>query len=472
MNLKIKIIAIILFCNFITYSQVKEVQLSTEMQLMECSLLNNGEFYFQFGAYKPLMSVPYKKDCTLYSSELIKLSKIDVSDLSLNIYSIITPNGKILGFEKQTNGFGDDRDNYFIKSNNAFNKLKDKDAKGPLKTVIRNIYSEKYQIAFGKLERIKNKSKLAGEEYNDLYFHRTDLKNFSTKLIKINLPTDSFKNSKIFYQYQSHTEEKIFFITNELTNEGTKNICNLISFDYNGKLIDKIPFIFETKQKCKIISTNSSIEENYVTKFDRHGYPVDESTDGASVKIVIENEHFYSYGKFLNQSDGKIGFYIYKYDMKGNLVWNLEDIVFEKNDPKKNVFVQYDGNDLIFLKDNKIGFWEKTSITIDTDFYIIDADSGKKLETKRVEILGSHDFEFNYSKTFNGLDSKLFLGNKSDKIRLDMNTIFAINFFPEVEKFINVKKGYKFKTLINKNGIYLIEEDSKERNYKLYKFNY
>ena len=53
-----------------------------------------------------------------------------------------------------------------------------------------------------------------------------------------------------------------------------------------------------------------------------------------------------------------------------------------------------------------------------------------------------------------------------------MHTIFAINFFPEIGKFISTKKGYKYETFINENGIYLLEENSKERNYKMYQFNY
>lgn len=465
----------VLFCLlFWTYSfsQIKEIELTNEKQLMEYSLLINGDFYFQFGEYKPLMTVPFKKNYKIFTSELVEKPNIDLSDLSLNVYSIITPSSRLIGYEKQTNGLGGNRDNYFIQNNNKFRKVNSKDGEGPLKTVLKKIYSEKYQVFFGKIERIKDKSKMAGTEYNDLYFYRTDLKNFSTKLIRINLPLDSFKNSKMFYQYQSHTEDKIYFITNELVNNKTKNICNLISFDYDGKLIDKIPFEFETSQKREILYSNSSSPENYITKFDRYGNIVAYSTDGASVKTVINGDSFYSYGKFLNKEDDKIGFYIFKYDLKGNLIWKLEDIIFEKIDKKKSVFYQHDRNDLIFLKNNRIGFWEKTSITLDTDFFIIDAESGKKLETKRTEVLGSNDFEFNYSKTFNGLKSNLFIGGQNENIRLDMHTIFAINFFPEIGKFVNSKKGYKYETFINENGIYLLEENSKERNYKMYQFTY
>ena len=101
---------------------------------------------------------------------------------------------------------------------------------------------------------------------------------------------------------------------------------------------------------------------------------------------------------------------------------------------------------------------------------MMDGTDGKIINKKISGLLGSYDNEFLNKKSL-GLKCSSYLEGKSDKIRLDMNTIFAMNFNPEVEKYVNSKTGVKFESYINKYGIYIIEENSKEDKYKLLKFD-
>ncbi|MCG2611136.1 hypothetical protein LZZ90_06420 [Flavobacterium sp. SM15] len=391
---------------------------------------------------------------------------------------ITTPTGRLSGFYRQAATAFSEKNSHYFSSNNEQKIIEGKKNRGPLKEVIKVFNTDSHQICFGKHEKRKFKSIMAGTEYTDLYFYMTDVKTLATKLVKIDLPMQSFPNARVFYQYQSHTNEKVFFILNELYNDNKKNVCALVSFDYEGKLIDNIPFTMELEQEKIFNKYTNGGSENSILKGYRRDYAVYESTDGGAVKLMIapNQNSFYVYGLFStkDKKDEQVlgGFYIHKFDSKGNLLWKVQKDHRNDQDTQKN-YVTGQTFKLIFLNNNSLGFWCKRFLSDVSVFYKINLENGEILENKPTTILGAVDFEFSRKKAFGGLkDSDLYIADGSDKIRMDMNTICAINFNADVKQYINGKVGVKFAAHLFENGIYLIEENSKENQYKLLKFDW
>lgn len=463
------------------FSQSKEIQLTSDKKLLEYSFFDNGSVYLLTGKIPKFSPVASEKKLLLYTSDLDKKSDIDLTTISKNVNAIFTPSGNLLGFN-QMDGLEkrDDKitDSYYSTSKD-YTLVKSKDSKGPIKTLLRKFYTDDYQIYYGKIININENKKKRGEDYANLYFYRMDVKNFKGKLVKINFPTQSFPNSKMFYQYQSHTNEKVFFILNELLDEGKKNVCNLVSFDYDGKLIDQIPFTLELENKGSFSHSNvfgSTTDENYVWELPngRDATFQQRTIDGTTVKVKIDpsGQSFYTYGYARDNNEKRsliTSYYIYKYDFSGKNLWKIET----RMDPKK-YDSDYDINNgtddnLVFINNNRIAFWNRENYTKDTEFSIIDASNGQVVQTKNIELIGNRNTQ--YPQIF-GLLSNLELRNIPKKIKLDMNTIFAMNFSAEVEKYVISRPSSKFVARLNEKGIYLLEENNKEDTYKLLKFDW
>lgn len=489
MKTKLSTLAVLFLFNSVL-SQTKEVQITTDKLLQEYKFTDNGLVYFLCGNMHSSMKTTANKIISVYDADLNKQSEITLPSLKdINVRVITSPSGNFLGFNERNTFEYSELDSYDYDSdyflNNYFDNSKDykllaeRNSEGPLKDIIKRFYTDDYQIYFGKLKLINSRKKFKGEEFSELYFYRTDIKTLKTKLIKIDFPTESFPNAKMYYQYQSHTNEKVFFILNELVDEGKKNVCNLVSFDYEGKLIDKIPFTMELESK-EFLEANAlslyNVENRALS--NKNGTMASDKTDGTSVSVKLDpdGKSFYSYGYSCDENPrkGKLstGYYIYKYDFNGTILWKLEKKINEKEHSSKHADFKGVTDNLVLINDNKIAFWNQRNYTKNTEFYIIDAATGKVLDTKTSEITKNDDLKLSRHKSFTGLKSNLAVDKLSKKVRLDMNTIFAYNFSPEVKKYINSLQEGKFVGYLNKNGIYLILENDKEDNYKLLKFNW
>ncbi len=463
-----------------SFAQSKVVELLPNKQLLEYRFLENDGVFFQFGKIAELLTNPLDKRMLLYSPQLEKVNDYDLTKIGSKLEGITTPTGKLSGFYRKKGYEISDVNSHYFKSSGEQTIIEAKNNIGSLEEVIKVFNTDTYQIYFGKQKKRKFKSIIAGTEYNDLYFYRTDVKTGATKLVKIDFPTQSFPNAKMFYQYQSHTNDKVFFILNELHNEKKKNVCNLVSFNYDGKLIDNVSFTMELQSDLTYSQYSNGSNENWIFEGFKNNSIVKKPTDGAVLKLMIspDQKSFYAYG-LLNiklekyKYDVEDGFYMYKFDFNGNLLWKIEKSQRSKEEVQKNYYVG-EPFQLMFLNNNTLGFWCKHFFSDDTVFYKINPEKGEVIESKTNTILGSRDLEFLRKKGLAGLEeSKLYIANKySDKIRMDMNTIYALNFNPAVEKYISNKEGVKFVGHLFENGIYLIEENLKETKYQLLKFDW
>lgn len=456
-------IALLLFVNF-GFSQSKAIEFKHEdKELISYRFLSNGGMYLQFGKlYSMAYSPPKDKELVMVSSNL-ETELLDMPDIKLGLRAIISPTDKLLGFYKQAGSTFSHDDIYLFPKN--YKIIDGKKIPGPLKDTLKTLYSDDYIVSIGKEKKWSDKSFIKGEEYQNLLFYRHNIKTFETKLININFPTDSFPNNKMFYQVVYNDNNKIYFVLNELNEEHTKNNCVLVSYDYDGKLIDNVPFSIDISGKYLYhFNYNSQTEVFMLKGNDMRNVP----TDGSSVKCVIspDGQSFYNYGTYGDKKKSS-GFFVHKYDFKGNLLWKINKNSTNDKDPESRVF----DLDLQFIANKNLAFM--ASIDGKLAFYKINEADGTIIDEKR----GPYDFqktEFNWKikKIGTGLKERMYLKDFNDKIAMNQATIFAILYNPGVAAYLKNKKGSKFVTRLYPDGIYILEENRDDSKYNFLKFNW
>ena len=266
----------------------------------------------------------------------------------------------------------------------------------------------------------------------------------------------------------------MYFILNYLNEDKSENNCSLVSFDYEGKLIDNISFKDILQNKLSINSEKGI--EGKIDYFDNHGnsrekYP---DTFGAEIKIDPSGKYFYSFGNFddrKNKKNSVSGFYVFKYDFKGNLIWKME-----KNNitdiKTKGYSILEDYSNLVILNNGKIGFWSSVYNTDYASFCTLNSENGEVLKTKNLRVGIQGIITFSRKKGSTGLiKSYNYINDSAVKTFMNSAALFAYCFNENIEKYILSKKGNRFAAYICPEGIYLMEENEESNNLKLMKFD-
>lgn len=471
-----KIIIAILAFTSMGYSQSKSIEIPTDKRIIEYKFAENGNIFIQLGTIFEMVGTPQNKNLLGYNSDLTKTQDYDLSKVVSNIEGSVSNNGKIQGFYKQGATVFSAYTSYFF-GNSKENELK---IKNPIKEVINIINSDTYQVFFGSTENRKDRKILKGEEFSNLHFFRVNSTSLETKLIKIDFPKEAFLEGKFYYQYVGHTDAKMYFVLNVIQNDNQKNICTLVSYDYDGKLVDKTNFTM-TLTGTNYFSASSNYQKGNRIEVAKGGVLTNEPTGSAYIQIKVdaENNCFYSYGLledgFKKRSLSK-GFFIYKYDFAGNLIWKIEKENRAKKDTQKNYNTDID-HYFTFLNNNQIGYSCKKFNTDSTDFFSIDAKSGEIKKETSIKLFGTREPFIKISRTssYKSLENSIFyIDDKkhSKNVRMDTPTVFATTLSQELDTYINSNPKSSFTTNICPNGIFLIEEKLEQNMYKLLKFNW
>lgn len=349
------------------------------------------------------------------------------------------------------------------------------------------INNDNYSCFFG-YKKIGKKS----EDSKETYFYRYDLNDLSKKIIElkfpefsslISTPTEKNKSSKKDkdektqkWEVAQYDNDKFVMINKELNKERTQNQYNIVTYDYDGNVSKTINVSVTLKGKYFALSDSGLGSKTiYYSEMVNAGF-LDEFATG-NVYIEGDNEFYYIYGLYSNSKNSSInkvnfnGFYIYKYDSKGQLVWkNEKEIVDSKgfNTTQRPIAVSVD---FLMIKGNQIGlnmssFYEKYA-----QMFLLSSVDGKIVKNKK------YDFKIDNLK-LNAVRVKAFptgyiVSNYENK-NLDINTAFASFLNPKVDTFLKIKtkEDLNYNAKITKDAIYIIEEDTKEKDFRLLKFNF
>ncbi len=355
-------------------------------------------------------------------------------------------------------------------------------------------YSDNYICYIGNKKQIdKRKSKEPKDE--NIYLFRRNLDNQTTKQMILNIPKNTDVNEELYYELGSVFLDRFYIITKELNKEKNKDKYTLFAYNYDGKLISSTDLILQLKNKF-FTTSNNGFSSTYAksTKFSNFSSPnynstsiqdnitvtthyLDKDAQG-NVYVDLENQFYYVYGLYTYEKDKNDynsrynGFYIFKFNFKGDLVWDSEHEIIDKDFNDNSVSYFMDVN-FYYLKDNTIGFRISNVNHKYFYMYLLNKSDGKISKERKVEFKIKSTLLYGYKggsfKT--GYQIKEGFG----KNNLEKNTIFATFVSPKVEQFFKSKNKdseLNYDCNISEKGIYMIEENVDENKFRLLKFNW
>jgi hypothetical protein len=196
-----------------------------------------------------------------------------------------------------------------------------------------------------------------------------------------------------------------------------------------------------------------------------------------NVYVEGNNEFFYIYGLYSNTKSSQInkvnfnGFYIYKYNSDGELVWkNEKEIVDSKgfNTTQRPIAVSVD---FVLINGNQIGLNMSSFHEKYAQMFLLNSVDGKIIKNKK------YDFKIEALK-LNAIRVKAFptgytISSYENK-NFDINTAFASFLNPKIDEFLKTKtkEDLNYNAKITKDAIYIIEEDTEQNDFKLLKFKF
>lgn len=191
------------------------------------------------------------------------------------------------------------------------------------------------------------------------------------------------------------------------------------------------------------------------------------------MKLDTDGKSFYVFGDYFSKNEINSGYFIYKYDLTGKELWKIINDDYSKKNIGKNPYGTSGFN--LFIKNNeKLGFWSKKYNTDERTLLEIDKQNGVILQTKTAKQNGYEDLYPSPQNASGLINSKMYFENKkSVKVAIDENTMYGINYNSEMENYIlNAKKGSRFETYLSDKGIFVFEQNNKEKYFKVLKFEW
>ena len=342
-----------------------------------------------------------------------------------------------------------------------------------------SLYADDFKLSFGyKTNKKKKIDKEAGT-----FFYRTALSDETKKLIPLVFPsfeslikdnegTKKTKDKNESWGKSFFDDKHFFMINKELSKDWTENQYNIVGFDYEGNPEIKLSIPLKLKDKYFTLSDTGFGGSRIVTSQMAGAALMD---DDATGNIYVDNGFIYIYGLYANEKNGNMnkanydGFYIYKFDEKGQLVWKTEEAIAKSdfNKVQRPLAVNVHIN---MLKGNQIGFRIDNYYSQYAHFFTLSSEDGKILRSQKPEF----DREGNrYEGSKGGM---LYTGYALEKIyvkkHIDLRTLYAAFLSEKVDSFLKSNKTeLNYNATISRDAIYLIEENDDTKGCRLLRFD-
>ena len=318
----------------------------------------------------------------------------------------------------------------------------------------------------------------------DLYLFKTDIKTLKTEKIKLEIP---FKNINIkdYYKlkkldFKSRFYKDYFEIVTKLIKPNCKSfVLNRVLFDFNGKMISKMMYdidlensIIQSYNGGGIVTTSGMFSADKLAFNTENEFNVVSMMEGFVNQLSINNtvtdanQNFYIYGLYGEKEEKSIdskprGYYIFKYNKEGKLLWKkTEDVVnkdFNKYSSLSNLNLK------LFLRADKLDLVIFTSKLEDLLIY-------KEFNSENSIVLNDKTIPFeeegiSASSVQNDFLLAFFHLDEWKKIRCNPMTLVFYDTNTKLKNYIDSFKPKKEKTFFNtyafEKGLWLIESDNK-----------
>jgi hypothetical protein len=345
------------------------------------------------------------------------------------------------------------------------------------------IYSDKLACFFGNKEDKSKKDKVSEE----VYFYKVNFEDQSKTLIEVKFPIfkdliegeiirDKKESTKVKWGISSQDENGFIMINKIINKTYTENQYNIVEFDYNGNIISTMSIPLKL-DKAFFVSSNIGFGSAKIIYSDMVGAALMTTSSTGNIYFDKENNEFYIYGLYTKSKISDInkikynGFYVNKFNSKGELIWQQKKDIndndgFNKLQRPFAVDVKFSKNQ------GNIGFLINSFYEKYTHMYMLDSKKGEIIKNKKPEI----KIEGNMLEGIRG--SAFPTGYAIEKVyvnkHMDINTVFASFLNPKIDAFLKSKSedDLNYNCKISYNGIYIIEENYKNKNLRLLKFNW
>ncbi|WP_300565993.1 hypothetical protein [Flavobacterium sp.] len=346
------------------------------------------------------------------------------------------------------------------------------------------VYNDKYACFFGYKKEDNKKNKVSDETY----FYKVNLDDLSKNLIEIKFPAfpTIIKGEKIkkkgdetkdTWEIASHDNNQFLMINKRWSEDHTEDQYNIVSFDYDGKVLSTMSIPLQLKNKYFALSDTGFGSKTFIQS-DMVGVGLMSGSATGNIYVEDNKEFFYIYGLYSNNKISNInkveynGFYINKFNAKGELIWKTEKAIVDKDGLNKTQRPIAVTVDFVLLKDNKIGLSMSSFFEKYMQMSLVDSQDGKILKNQKQEI----KIEGNRLEGISGsaFPTGYALDDIYQKKHMDRWAVFAGFLNPKVDKFLKTasKIDLNYNCKITPNGIYMIEENYKDKTFKLLKFDF
>ncbi len=349
------------------------------------------------------------------------------------------------------------------------------------------LFSKEFSLDIGN-EKNKGVESL---EKEDIFLHKFTYKTGKTEIIKLVKPNFLNVNKKDYFKlkdidYKLFYNKESFEIATKFINNNTKSfILHRAIYDYNGNIIRNLaydididkPLIFSNNGGGSIGSASNGFSMASNRTFGSSS--VDVFADQLSINnyyLDPVTSNLYIYGLY-GKKDGEFvnnvvqGFYIVKFDAKGNKIWQkteeIRDEQIQKNAVKLKLNLGFEitqSNILLSIHNSASDpYYFRSKINsnngdiIKNDKILFEVDKmgiGEYVQTEVVAFYYLEDFK---------------------NLKFDLNTFSFIRDNQKVQSYLaglgSPKKKISINSFTSDKGIWLIESDNKEY-YKVTYFNH
>jgi hypothetical protein len=347
------------------------------------------------------------------------------------------------------------------------------------------IFSGNYECNFGYVLEKKQKKE---DKYKENYFYRLSLEDLSQKLVKIDFPKFPFlikgetekkkKDDKETWGIVNYNKSQFLMLNKQYSKLRDEDQYNIAFYDYDGNLKKSLNLHLELKDKYFSSSKTGFGGVKFIYSPMVSVGLMEKSATG-NLYLEADNESFYIYGLYTNRKNGDVnivsynGFYIYKFNAAGELIWKqekeIEDDRFNSKQRPIAVtsnFIKKPNGQFSFVIDS---FYEKYALMFDIDGKLGTVSNFKDLEFKiegnRLEGINVSTFPTGY-----------FLKELYPNLHFDKYTLFAMNLNPKISDYLaqykTSKEDINFNTQITNEGFFIIQENEKSDEIKLLKFDW
>ena len=327
-------------------------------------------------------------------------------------------------------------------------------------------FSDKYLFCLTNQDA---KSKIDFEK-DDVYLETMDIKTKSISKSKIEKPDMSrliganFVKPKhnIGFQCRIKKDNTIEMITKSIASDYKSSTLFRTFYNLQGKKTSEISCKIEVPDYVLVDSNNGGGEVDPMSQTEPF-------QDDSLINnfIEVENGDFYVYGLFaresakLNDRINAEGYYVFKFDKKGNQVWKSINIIDDKKGFNSK---HYPINTVVKIEilNKKLLF--STSVNDNdefTQYAVLDETNGKVLSNKKVV----YHQEMNKNMYNQFIVSDMEIESIKEDRNFNIEAVIAFDINKNVESYIRSvksKKDIQFEAVFSDTGIWLLESDNKE----------